>query len=94
MAEKLETRIPDIDGQPQILWWEFDEIVVMVGAMVFGIAYDMVILCTILGFFLAKMLERMKMENAEGYHVHFLWWHGIMPMVKLKIPSYIKEFYE
>jgi len=94
MRDQLEIRIPDIDGQIQILWWEFDEIVVMVGVTVFGIAYELVIPAMILGFILAKAMERMKIENADGYLLHFLWWHGIMPLIKLKVPGFIKEFYD
>jgi len=86
--------IPNVDGQLQILWWEFDEVLIITIFTIFGIAYEMVIYAGAAGLLLSKLFQSAKLRFSDGYHLHWLWWNGILPMVKLKVPNYIKEFYE
>jgi len=92
--EQFEARIPNIDGQMQILWWEMDELIVMLVCTCLGIAFGMMVPGAIVGFIVSKAIARMKMEKADGYYLHLLWWHGLFPLIKLRVPHWIREFYE
>jgi conjugal transfer pilus assembly protein TraL len=82
-----------IDAPPTVLFWEIDEVIVFASCVLFGLLVDHLFFALILGAVVVKLLMTLKKSRAEGFFMHFLYWHGIMKL-KGYPPSYIREFSE
>ena len=90
---ELETRIPrSLIAQPQILWWELDEIAIITTCIGIGIIFEILPISVLLGLLAARALAKVKAEHGHGWFLHHAWWNGI-PIVRLTLPSTHREFW-
>jgi conjugal transfer pilus assembly protein TraL len=90
---EFETRIPRyLNSQPQILWWEMDEIIVIVAGIGLGIVLELLIVTVPLGLLAARLLARVKAQHGQGWIIHYAWWRGI-PLARLTIPNTHRDFW-
>ncbi len=88
----MERRIPRfIDDPPQLLWWEMDELIVLVGLFGAGIFVDHPGIGILGGLSLARSARRFKVGRADHYLWHLLYWIG---WVKGVPGGEIREMYE
>ncbi|MFQ5779164.1 MAG: type IV conjugative transfer system protein TraL [Nitrospiria bacterium] len=75
----MEARIPRyIDDPPQFLFWELDELILVVGLFGLGIFINYPTLCGLIGIILARLAGMQKSGKADGYLWHFLYWFGLV----------------
>ncbi len=90
---EFETRIPRyLNSQPQILWWEIDEIIIIITAIGLGVVFEALIVTVPLGLLAARTLGRVKAQHGHGWIIHSAWWRGI-PLARLAIPSTHRELW-
>lgn len=83
-----------IDNQPQILWWELDELILLLAAMFVGVVTRTLTYCLLVGAASVWLIARLKTGQSDGVVYHFAWWHGV-PGFRLRGPSSeIREFLE
>ena len=88
----MGTRIPRyIDDPPQFLWWELDELMMVVGGFGLGIFMNYPTVCGVAGIILARLASHHKSGRADGYLWHLLYYIGV---VKGRPPGYIREMSE
>lgn len=99
MNEQKYHYIPKyLDAQPQFLWWEADEGLIIASFILTGRMIDNVIIFTFLGFFLQRLYSKLKNARQEGYLNHVLYALGLYQpksnkIKKNKIPFYyIKKY--
>lgn len=89
----FETRIPRyLASQAQLLWWESDEVMVMVAALGIGILYEMLVVSVPIALLAAKAMAKIKAEHGHGWILHQAWWYGI-PLISLTIPQTNRELW-
>lgn len=75
----METRIPRyIDDPPQFLWWEMDELMIVVGGFGLGIFLNFPTVGGLSGIILARLAGQQKSGKADGYLWHFFYWMGVV----------------
>lgn len=83
-----------IDSPPQILWWELDELILLLASMFFGVATRTLTYCLLVGFVSVWIIAKLKGGRSEGIVLHWCWWHGV-PGFRLRGPSSeVREFLE
>lgn len=88
----MESRIPRyIDDPPQFLWWEVDELVVVVTGFGLGIFLSYPTMGGLAGILLARLARAQKAGNADGYVWHFLYWLGLL---NGRPAGHIREMFE
>ncbi|WP_347990208.1 type IV conjugative transfer system protein TraL [Methylomonas sp. AM2-LC] len=91
-------KIPNyLDDQQQILFWEFDEFILL--SLAFGIGIMLHYLGTfiVIGLLAGRFYRRMKDRRANGFLIHALYWITGMRSVE-KYPTsrplpFIKRFF-
>lgn len=77
----MEIRIPRHVDLPQlILAWTIDEILPVLVLLVVGIATDWFFSCLALGIALMQLVRRFRESKPDGYLLHWLYWHGLLPL--------------
>ena len=80
-----------LNALPQLLWFELDEAVFLLGFTFLGIMTDTQFIGAGVGFISAKVYSRMKKSKQPGFLKHWLYSKGLYG-VKGKYPDYwIKE---
>jgi conjugal transfer pilus assembly protein TraL len=88
------TKIPRyIDDPPSFLFWEIDEVIVISLFVCVGILARILTIMLILGYFVSKILKKVKQTKSEGFFLHVLYWHGFLTL-KGCPPSYKRRFIE
>ena len=79
-----EVNIPRyIDSQPQFLWWEFDELIMVVLLFTLGIMTDTLTLMLLVVIPTTTWaLKRFKNNSLEGIFYHMMFWVGVLPLNK------------
>lgn len=71
------TDIPNyLDDPQQVLFWEFDEFILMAIAFGIGILVNYLGVLIILGLVGIKLYRRIKDRQANGFLMHALYWYG------------------
>ncbi|MGE0383527.1 MAG: type IV conjugative transfer system protein TraL [Gammaproteobacteria bacterium] len=74
-------RLPrHVDDPPQLLLWSADELVPVALGLVIGILVDRLLLLVALGLLTAYFYRRFKDQRPDGYLLHALYWHGLLPL--------------
>lgn len=88
----MESRIPrHIDDPPQFLWWELDELMIVVGGFGLGIFLNYPSIGGLMGIVLARLAGKQKSGRADGYLWHALYSVGV---VAGRPPGHIREMVE
>jgi conjugal transfer pilus assembly protein TraL len=91
-------KIPNyLDDQQQVLFWEFDEFIILSLAFGIGIMIRYLTTLILVGLVAAKIFRRMKDRRANGFLIHFVYWHTGMASID-KIPTsrpnpFIRRFF-
>lgn len=83
----------NIDDPMSFFFWEIDEIVVIAATMFIGIVINSLITLGIIGMVFAYILRKIKKSSSEGVMIHFLYWHGFLPLRNCP-KSHIRELSE
>ena len=83
----------NIDDPMTFFFWEIDEIVVIAATIFIGIIINMLFALGIAGIICAYILRKIKKNSSEGVMIHFLYWHGFIPLRNCP-KSYIRELSE
>jgi len=84
-----------IDTQPQILWWELDEVILLVLALFAGIMTRELTYFLLGGFIATYFMAKLKSGKSKGYVFHLFYWLGI-PSFQFRglPPGHRREFLE
>ncbi|TNC80097.1 MAG: type IV conjugative transfer system protein TraL [Oleiphilus sp.] len=70
-------RVPrSIDKQIMLLFWQFDELCVIVFIMGIGIFVDYMIVSMLVGFVAAHFYRKWMDGKLRMQQLHFMYWHG------------------
>jgi len=84
-----------IDTQPQILWWELDEVIVLLLSIFAGIVTRQLTYFLIGGFIATYFITKLKSGKSKGYVFHWLYWLGIPSFQFRNVPpGHYREFLE
>lgn len=75
-------RIPlprSIDEPPQMLFWQADEFVPFVLFIIVGMVTSQLLVFTLIGLAISFAMRKNRGARLNGFLVHWLWWHGLMP---------------
>jgi conjugal transfer pilus assembly protein TraL len=74
-------RIPRyVDGMPQMLMWELDEVIVFVFCMLVGIITRELTLMVVFGVVIVRMFSGWKNGQLDGVLAHMAYWYGLSPL--------------
>ena len=72
-----------IDSPPQILWWELDEVVILIICIFAGIIARELTTLLCVGIISTAIISRMKRGKSEGIVLHWCYWRCI-PMFEIR----------
>lgn len=87
-----------LNAQPQFLWWEADEAMIGLSAIILGRVIDKMLIFLVIGFILVKIYSKLKNAKQEGFMIHTLYSLGLVQfksngIKKNKIPHYYIKYY-
>lgn len=87
-----------LDAQPQFLWFELDEAMILLAGLVSGTMFDNRIICITLSIIVKKIYTALKTSKQQGYLYHKLYSLGLLNMKsnsvkKNKIPYFYNKFF-
>ncbi|MDR0453807.1 MAG: type IV conjugative transfer system protein TraL [Deferribacteraceae bacterium] len=80
-----------LNAQPQFLWWDADEFIILIGGTLIGIIFDMRIICILSAFIAQKIYAKSKDHKQVGFLYHKLYSLGLLKSPKVP-PAYIKLY--
>lgn len=80
-----------IDDPTQYLFWEIDEVMVVVGLCAFGIAFEALITMFMVGLVAAYWLRRNKVTQLPGLTVHIAYWIGLTSLSRVFTNGAVRE---
>ena len=82
-----------VDSQPQFLWFELDEVLMITCLIGLGIIMGLLV-WALLGLpFAISGIRRMKRSSMEGGALHFIYSLGVIPLNKEFNDAFEKRFY-
>ncbi len=87
-----------LDAQPQFLWFELDEAMILLMGLVTGRMLDQMIVFIVISFAIQKVYSRLKNAKQTGFVQHTLYALGLVKFKSnlgkfKKIPDYYIKFY-
>ncbi|MFI5303526.1 MAG: type IV conjugative transfer system protein TraL [Nitrospiria bacterium] len=82
-----------IDDPQRFMFWELDELGVMVSFMMIGVLFNFFFVGTVLGIIFMFMLSKIKSGRPRGFFMHWLYHKNLIDIPGLP-PSEVKEFHE
>lgn len=83
------------DEPPKLLLWDFDQALVFMVAIVFGIMSDFLTLGVVIGIWVSRWYGRAKAGKHRMYVVHLMYWYlpseWLFPIPSIP-PSSTREF--
>lgn len=80
-----------LNAEPQILWWDISEFVILLLFIAFGVLSDMPYIGAMLGVVALKIATKLKNYKQAGFMKHYAYGFGLYGM-KNKVPEFwIKE---
>ncbi len=92
----MDYAIPRKHDEPaKLLWWDFDQALIFMIAIVFGLLSDLLLLGVVLGVWLARWYGKNKAGKHRMYVIHLMYWYlpseWTVPFPSLP-PSCTREF--
>ncbi|TWI69286.1 conjugal transfer pilus assembly protein TraL [Pseudoduganella lurida] len=92
----MDYAIPQLhDGPPKLLWWDFDQGLVFMVAILFGILSDLMLFGVAVGVIAARWYGRHKSRKHRMYIAHLMYWFlpgdWLLPCPQLP-PSSVRQF--
>lgn len=87
-----------LDAQPQFLWWEFDEAMILLAGLMSGIMLDNRIIFFSISIIVQRVYTKLKEAKQPGYLYHKLYSLGLTTMKsnsmkKNKIPDFYNKYF-
>lgn len=83
------------DEPPKMLWWDFDQTIIFMIGVVFGILSGFLLLGVVIGVWCARWYSKKKAGKHRMYVVHIMYWYLpseiVFPFPSLP-PSSTREF--
>lgn len=90
-----EVEMPDyVDSQPQLFFWELDEVIVYVLTMIVGIITRELTIMLIVGFVIVYIFSGWKMKQLDGILAHLAFHWGVLGLNKVFRNGNVKEYVE
>lgn len=80
-------RLPRHLHRRQILFWDAEQFMVSMFALILGILTEAIFTSLTLGLILVLIMRRFQHQLPDGYLLHLLWWHGLLPMSYRTTPN-------
>jgi type IV conjugative transfer system protein TraL len=80
-----------LSSQPQFLWWDADEALILVLGLLIGVAFDQRLICIGTALIIQKVYAKTKEHSQIGFLHHKLYAIGLKKFRKIP-PYYIKLF--
>jgi type IV conjugative transfer system protein TraL len=80
-----------LSSQPQFLWWDADEALILVLGLLIGVTFDQRLICISVALIIQKIYAKTKEHSQIGYLHHKLYSLGLLKNGKIP-PYYIKLF--
>jgi conjugal transfer pilus assembly protein TraL len=75
-----------IDTQPQLLWWELDEVIVLILCLFVGILTRQLTYLLLGGFVSTYFITKLKTGKSDGYVFHWFYWLSIPSFQFRRVP--------
>jgi len=75
-----------IDTQPQLLWWELDEVIVLILCLFVGILTRQLTYFLLGGFVSTYFITKLKNGKSDGYVFHWFYWLSIPSFQFRRVP--------
>lgn len=87
-----------LGSQPQFLWWELDEAMILISFLVAGRLIDKTLIFLTVGVIIKVIYSKLKNSKQQGYLLHKLYALGLMKpksntVKKNKIPFFYIKLY-
>ena len=80
--------IPKLIDEPiHVLLWTVDELAPVAIGLFAGIMLDRSLLFLMAGFGLSYLYKSFRDAKSDGFALHFLYWHGVMPTKSYTSPN-------
>ncbi len=90
----IEVEIPRyVDSQPQFLWFELDEVLMITCLISLGIIMGLLRWALVALPFAISGIRRMKRSSMDGVAMHFIYSLGVIPLNKEFNDAFEKRFY-
>lgn len=89
----LKTVHKYLDAKKQLLWWEMDDIYILLGPFIVGILVNRVLFSLLFSLIAWQIYSKIKSANQEGYLLHLLYHLGLRKFKNCP-DSWIKEMTE
>lgn len=66
-----------LDSQPQFLWWEADEFMILIAALILGQILGKIIICMVVAIIIQKLYSKLKNDKQQGFVSHTLYGWGL-----------------
>jgi len=92
--ELLSLRMPrHLDDPDKLLWWDFDQALIVIAIFGLGIVMNMLIVGVVLSVFVGSLIGKLKSGRSRGFLVHSAYWYLPMDMgLKRTPPSDVAVF--
>ncbi len=92
--ERLSLMMPrHLDDEAKFLWWDFQQVLVVMAIFILAIMLNMLISGAVLGGFAGWLIGRLKSGRGRGYMVHTAYWYMPVNMgMERTPPSHIVRF--
>lgn len=84
-----------VDSQVQLLFWEFDEAIIFICCLGFGIVMHgyFVLLSIALGYGVVKLFRRFKDGALPGILFHLCYWAGFTGLNKIYPDATVRDYF-
>jgi len=92
--ERLALMMPrHLDDEAKFLWWDFQQVLIVMAVIGFSIVVNMLIEGVVLGIMAGMAIGRIKSGRGRGYMAHTAYWYMPMNMgMERTPPSHITRF--
>jgi hypothetical protein len=80
-----------LNAQPQFLWWDADETMILAFGLLLGISIEQRLICIVSALIIQKLYSKSKEHSQIGYLRHKLYALGLIK--NRKVPPYYIKLY-
>jgi type IV conjugative transfer system protein TraL len=80
-----------LNAQPQFLWWDADEVMILLAGLIIGTTFDQRIIFIGIALIIQKIYAKSKDHKQVGFGSHWLYAMGLKKFSKVP-PYYVKLY--
>lgn len=66
-----------LNAQPQFLWWEMDEFMILITSVLVGNFIEKMLICFALSFLFVRFYRKLKNDKQQGFFNHTMYYLGV-----------------